>query len=189
MARALLAVLASAALVAVAAAQGGSAPQAPPFCKGLECPKYTVLKKVGNDIELRRYEPCEWPRAGQWGPGGGRAAVSAAWEACAVGLAARRRGAARLRGRGRRAGLRGRPRTPLRLTPRPPAPPPHPPHPAAWASIASSSATMDQAMGGSFMKLFNYISGENSDKTKVGLVGVGWGGGTASTGQRGAECG
>lgn len=29
---------------------------APAFCKGLECPKYTVLKTLGDGVELRRYE-------------------------------------------------------------------------------------------------------------------------------------
>jgi len=31
--------------------------QAPAFCKELECPKYQLVKKIGDDIELRRYEP------------------------------------------------------------------------------------------------------------------------------------
>lgn len=30
---------------------------APAFCKGLDCPKYTVLKTLGDGVELRRYEP------------------------------------------------------------------------------------------------------------------------------------
>lgn len=34
--------------------------QAPAFCKDLECPKYQLVKKIGDDIELRRYEPASW---------------------------------------------------------------------------------------------------------------------------------
>jgi len=33
---------------------------APAFYKGLEGPKFTVAKKIADNIELRRYEPCEW---------------------------------------------------------------------------------------------------------------------------------
>ncbi|KAF6257098.1 heme-binding protein 2-like protein [Scenedesmus sp. NREL 46B-D3] len=33
---------------------------APAFYKGLEGPKFTVLKKIGDNIELRRYEPGSW---------------------------------------------------------------------------------------------------------------------------------
>jgi hypothetical protein len=29
--------------------------------QGLEGPKFTVLKKIGDNIELRRYEPGGWP--------------------------------------------------------------------------------------------------------------------------------
>lgn len=38
----------------MAAAQAWTAPA---FCKGLDCPKYTVVKQLGDGIELRRYEP------------------------------------------------------------------------------------------------------------------------------------
>lgn len=37
-----------------------SAWQAPAFCNGNECPKYTVVKQLGDGIELRRYEPSSW---------------------------------------------------------------------------------------------------------------------------------
>jgi hypothetical protein len=30
---------------------------APAFCKGLDCPKFTVVKQLGDGVELRRYEP------------------------------------------------------------------------------------------------------------------------------------
>uniref|UniRef100_A0A383W6F1 SOUL heme-binding protein n=1 Tax=Tetradesmus obliquus TaxID=3088 RepID=A0A383W6F1_TETOB len=33
---------------------------APAFYKGLQGPKFTVLKKIGDNIELRRYEPGSW---------------------------------------------------------------------------------------------------------------------------------
>lgn len=32
---------------------------APTFCKGLDCPRYTVIKSLGDGVELRRYEPGE----------------------------------------------------------------------------------------------------------------------------------
>lgn len=32
----------------------------PDFCKGLECPKFTVLKTLPDGIELRRYEGASW---------------------------------------------------------------------------------------------------------------------------------
>lgn len=33
---------------------------APDFCKGLECPQFTVVKTLPGGIELRRYEPASW---------------------------------------------------------------------------------------------------------------------------------
>lgn len=71
---------------------------APAFYKGLEGPKYTVLKKISDTIELRRYE-------------------------------------------------RG-----------------------SWVSTKKSAMELDAAMGGSFMKLFNYISGSNAASQKIAMT-------------------
>ncbi|KIZ00072.1 hypothetical protein MNEG_7887 [Monoraphidium neglectum] len=30
----------------------------PAFCKDLECPRYQVVKKISDNIELRKYEPA-----------------------------------------------------------------------------------------------------------------------------------
>jgi hypothetical protein len=71
---------------------------APAFCKGLDCPKYTVLKLLGDGVELRRYEG------------------------------------------------------------------------ASWVSTTGTGMEKDSAMRGSFMKLFDYISGGNSAKTKIPMT-------------------
>lgn len=42
-----------------------SAWQAPAFCNGNECPKYSVEKQLGDGVELRRYEPSEWVDTGR----------------------------------------------------------------------------------------------------------------------------
>ncbi|GBF98126.1 hypothetical protein Rsub_10873, partial [Raphidocelis subcapitata] len=44
------------AALCVAAAAPARAQQAPAFCKGLACPRFSVLKDV-KGIELRKYEP------------------------------------------------------------------------------------------------------------------------------------
>jgi hypothetical protein len=71
---------------------------APAFCKGLECPKYTVVKSLGDGVELRRYEP------------------------------------------------------------------------SSWVSTKGTGMEKDAAMRGSFMKLFDYISGANSEKAKIPMT-------------------
>eukprot|EP00775_Hariotina_reticulata_P004207 gene4207-4456_t len=71
---------------------------APAFYKGLEGPKFTVVKKLADNIELRSYEP------------------------------------------------------------------------SSWVSIKREGMEIDQAMSGSFMKLFNYISGANSANAKIEMT-------------------
>jgi hypothetical protein len=57
------------------------------FLQGLEGPKFTVLKKIGDNIELRRYEP-----GGCWRPATAQAATlsyePAVTAACPVAAAA-----------------------------------------------------------------------------------------------------
>lgn len=71
---------------------------APAFYKGLEGPKFTVTKKIAENIELRSYEPSN------------------------------------------------------------------------WVSVKREGMEVDQAMSGSFMKLFNYISGANSANAKIEMT-------------------
>ncbi|KAI8465467.1 MAG: regulatory factor, effector binding domain-containing protein [Monoraphidium minutum] len=87
-----VAIVCAAALVAHAAAAK------PAFCKDLECPKFTVVKKISDNIELRKYEP------------------------------------------------------------------------ASWVSTTVKATDIDRAMSGSFMKLFNYISGTNAASAKVEMT-------------------
>jgi hypothetical protein len=47
------------ALLAIMAGSASAQWSAPAFCKGLECPKYTVVKSLGDGVELRRYEPSK----------------------------------------------------------------------------------------------------------------------------------
>jgi hypothetical protein len=83
-------------LVCITMAAGWTAPA---FCKGLDCPKFTVVKQLGDGVELRRYEP------------------------------------------------------------------------GSWVSTSGTGMQKDSAMRGSFMKLFDYISGGNSGKTKIPMTG------------------
>lgn len=86
------------ALLCAMAAARTSEWAAPSFCKGLECPRYTLVKKISDDIELRRYEP------------------------------------------------------------------------ASWVSTQVSDRDQDQATRGSFMKLFNYISGSNTNSSRIEMT-------------------
>lgn len=47
-------------LATLSMAGAAAAWTAPAFCKGLECPRFEVLKRLGDNIELRRYEPSAW---------------------------------------------------------------------------------------------------------------------------------
>jgi len=38
----------------------GTAHTRPEFCNGLDCPDYEVRERLGNDIQLRRYDPSTW---------------------------------------------------------------------------------------------------------------------------------
>lgn len=51
------------------------------------------------------------------------------------------------------------------------SPPPHVPTAASWVSTSGTGMDKDSAMRGSFMKLFDYISGSNSNKKKIPMTG------------------
>lgn len=55
-----VAVLAAAAGGAMALSHDKKWAAQPAFCKGLDCPKFSVLRSLGDGIELRRYEPSSW---------------------------------------------------------------------------------------------------------------------------------